>query len=138
MAKAERHSQMVELVVGGYSYEAVAGHFGMTANAARLIVNRRIAANRLDEPDIHLKKQVARLHRALRTIDSRLDHNDLNAVDKMLKVIVQLDRYHVLAAPPAQSPAPALAPPAPRLALTHAPAASLELGPPVKNSRLSP
>jgi hypothetical protein len=56
-----------------------------------------------------------RLTKALRVVDLDLEEGDLKAVEPLLKVIAQFDKYHALAgAPPAP---PSLALPAPPLAL---------------------
>jgi hypothetical protein len=40
--------------------------------------------------------QVLRLTKAMRVVDLNLDNGDLKAVEPLLKVIAQLDKYHAL------------------------------------------
>jgi len=58
---------------------------------------------------------VLRLTKAMRVVDLNLEEGDLKAVEPMLKVIAQLDKYHALSLA-APAPAP-LALPRPPLAL---------------------
>ena len=126
MTAARRRNNFVELFVSGFSYAAIAEQVGMTANAVRHIVNKEIAERRLDAPEQHVHLQVERLNMGIRTIQARLSQNDLGAVDRLLKVIAQLDRYHLPAQTPAPVPAALPAPSPAPLALTHAPEAPLE------------
>jgi hypothetical protein len=69
--------------------------------------------------------QVLRLTKAMRVVDLNLDNGDLKAVEPLLKVIAQLDKYHALSlAAPAPAPAP-LALPRPPLALAAPDAAEI-------------
>ena len=119
---ARRRNAFVELIVTGFSYAEVAEQFQMTANAVRHIVNKEIARRRLDAPEHYVRLQVARLNKGMMVVEKGLARDNLGAVDRLLKVVAHLDRYHLGA--PSRAPAPparAIAAPAPApLALTHA------------------
>jgi hypothetical protein len=85
-------------------------------------IERAVAERRLDAPDRFVHLQVARLTKALRVADSRLERGELAAVAPLVKVVAALDRYHrpIYPADPVHAPPANLAPPAPPLALTHA------------------
>jgi hypothetical protein len=56
--------------------------------------------------------QVLRLTKAMRVVDLNLDNGDLKAVEPLLKVIAQLDKYHALSlAAPAPAGAARASPP---------------------------
>ncbi|MGD1016681.1 MAG: hypothetical protein ABR863_09630 [Roseiarcus sp.] len=57
-----------------------------------------------------------RLTKAMRVVDLNLENGDLKAVEPLLKVMAQLDRYHALSL--AAPDPPPLALPTPPLALT--------------------
>ena len=139
MNAARRRNGFVELLVSGFSYSSIAEQFGMTANAVRHIVNKEIAERRLDAPEHHVRLQVERLNKALMAIDAVLARNDLRAVDRLIKVVAQLDRYHLRAPETVAAPcSPAIAAPAAPLALTHAGAALAESPTCAENSHSSP
>ncbi len=57
-------------------------------------IDRAVAERRLDAPDRFVHLQVARLTKALRVADIRLDRGELAAVAPLVKVVATLDRYH--------------------------------------------
>lgn len=131
LAEAERRRTMFDLVVSGYSYEAIARETGLSPSALRREVGKAIAARPVEAPERYVHLQAARVEKALLALDAAVERGDVQAVSQYLKVVAALDRYHGLAfalAPPAPAAAPALerlpAPAAP-LALTHS-AAPLE------------
>jgi hypothetical protein len=126
LAIAERRRTMFELVVSGYSYEAIARETGLSPSALRRDVGKAIAARAIEAPERYIHLQVARIEKALLAADAAIERGDVRAVSQYLKVVAALDRYHGLAAaltPPESASAPAqpsLPAPAPPLALTHA------------------
>jgi len=125
LATAERRQTAFDLVVSGYSYEAIARETGLSPSALRREVGKAIAARPVEAPERYVHLQVARIEKALLAADAAIERGDVKAVSQYLKVIAALDRYHGLAAalaPPEAAAAPAeprLPAPAPPLALTH-------------------
>jgi hypothetical protein len=126
LATAERRLGLFELIVSGYSYEAIARETGRSPSALRRDVGKAIAARAIEAPDRYLHLQVARIEKALLAADEAITRGELAAVPKYLKVVAALDRYYGLtgalaatdlARPAGQSRLPAAASP---LALTHA------------------
>ena len=68
----------------------------MTPLSVRRAVDRAIAERRLDAPDRYVHLQVARLSKALRAADMRIEKGDLKAVAPFVRVVAELDRYHGL------------------------------------------
>jgi len=105
----------------GFTPQQIALAAKVSVATVRREIDREIASRRLDAPHHYIQLQVARLTKALRVVDMRMDRGDLNAVFALSRLATTLDRYHGLAAGAAARPTPA-ALAAPPLALTHAPA----------------
>ena len=121
---ARGRPDLFDLVASGYSHEQIAGEMKVSVATVRREVDRVIAARQLDAPEKYVHLQVARLNKALERVVNAVEHDDIKAVEPLMKLVAQLDRYHGLAGPaPLAPPARPLAlpPPAPApLALTHA------------------
>ena len=120
----ERRDVLFELVVSGFSHHEIAEEMGISARTVRRIVDSAVAERRLDAPDRYVRVQVARLTKALKLADNRIEKGDLRALAPYAKLIAAMDRYHGLdwrlprPAPPVVEPALpqpplALAPPSP-------------------------
>jgi len=126
LVTAERRRTVFELVVSGYSYEAIAREIGVSPSALRRDVGKALAARAIEAPERHVHLQVARIEKALLAADAAIERGDVKAVSQYLKVVAALDRYNGLAAAlrsseSASAPAePRLPAPAAPLALTHA------------------
>jgi transposase-like protein len=126
LAVAERRRTVFELVVSGYSYEAIAREIGLSPSALRRDVGKAIAARPIEAPGRYVHLQAARIEKALLAVDAAIERGDVRAVSQYLKVVAALDRYHGLAAALAPSELasaaapPGLPAPAAPLALTHA------------------
>jgi hypothetical protein len=123
-ARARERGEILDLVVSGYTYEAIAESLKLSVKTVRRATAKAIEQRRLDCGAHYVHLQVLRLTKAMRVVDLNLDKGDLKAVEPLLKVIAQLDKYHALGQP-APAPPP-LALPRPPLALA-APDAS-EIG----------
>jgi hypothetical protein len=126
--RARLSADILDLVVSGYTYEAIAERLKLSLKTVRRAAARAIEKRRLD-PGVHyVHLQVLRLTKAMRVVDLNLEEGDLKAIAPMLKVIAQLDKYHALSLP-APSPVPASPPRAvPRLPLALAAPDGLEIG----------
>jgi hypothetical protein len=102
--------------------EMIGATLEMSVATVRRELDRAIAERRLDAPERYARLQIARLNKALRVADGRLDKGDMRAVAPLLRIVAALDRYHGLAPsrPASETPLPPVALPAPPLALTHA------------------
>jgi AraC-like DNA-binding protein len=121
-----RREALFDMAASGYSTDTIATQFGLTPNAVRRALAKVVAAQRLDAPDHFVQLQVARLHKALRAAEAAVDRNEMRGVAAMVKVVAQLDRYHHAPLVALQSPRALAAPSGEPLALTHAPARSVE------------
>lgn len=105
-----------EALASGWSVSQIADARKVSVRTIQREIERAVAERRLDAPDQFVHLQVARLTKALRVADSRLDRGELAAVAPLVKVVAALDRYHrhidppdPVHAPPAES-GPARAP----------------------------
>jgi hypothetical protein len=128
---ARIRQDLFDLVVSGHSHEQVARAMKVSVATVRREVDRVIAARRLDAPEKYVHLQVARLNIALEEVVTAVKRSNIKAVEPLMKLVAQLDRYHGLTGPmPLAPPAPPLSlppPPPTPLALTHAaPALAIE------------
>ncbi len=125
-ANAALSENAFQALAGGWSVRQIAEVRKVSARTIQREIERAVAKRRLDAPDRFIHLQLARLTKALRVTDVRLDHGELAAVAPLLKVVAALERYHRSIDPrdPVHAPLAHLALPAPPLALTHAAARS--------------
>jgi hypothetical protein len=111
-----------DMIASGYDYQVIAATLEISVATVRREFDRAIDERRLDAPERYARLQIARLNKALRVADGRLDKGDMKAVAPLLRIVAALDRYHGLAPsrPASETPLPPVALPAPPLALTHA------------------
>jgi hypothetical protein len=127
-ARARERGDILDLVVSGYTYEAIAERLKLSVKSVRRAAAKAIEQRHLDGGAHYVQLQVLRLTKAMRVVDLNLENGDLKAVEPMLKVIAQLDKYHALSLPaPGATPAPP--PPAlPRPPLALAAPDAIEIG----------
>ena len=109
--RARLDAAVLDLVVSGYAYETIADKLQLSVKTVRRATERAVARRRLDAGAHYVHLQVMRLTKALRVVDLNLEKGDLKAVEPMLKVIAQLDKYHAPSAPAPAPPPLALRPP---------------------------
>jgi hypothetical protein len=116
LAKFEREKVVVECLNRGVSVAEIAAHLGIGDKRTRAVIREILARRMPAPPEEYVAVQVGRLHEALRVAYSALGGQNLNAVDRVVKIVRELDRYHGLSperrvpeaprlAAPAQSPA---------------------------------
>jgi len=129
--RARERADILELVISGYTYETIANRLKVSAKSVRRAAAKAIEQRQLDGGAHYIQLQVLRLTKAMRVVDLNLENGDLKAVEPLLKVIAQLDKYHGLSLPaPGPASAPPLALPRPPLALAapEATAIGTEIG----------
>ena len=104
--------EILDLVVSGYTYEAIAESLRLSVKSVRRATEKAIEQRQLDGGAHYVHLQVLRLTKAMRVVDLNLDKGDLKAVAPLLKVIAQLDKYHGLSHPrPRRAPLALARPP---------------------------
>src|SRR5271157_4470628 len=123
-AKAAYREALFTALASGWTTRQIADSRKVSVRTIQREIDHAVAERRLDAPDRFVHLQVARLTKALRVADIRLDRGELAAIAPFVKVVAALERYHrpmyplePVHAPPADVPLPL---PAPPFALTHA------------------
>ena len=104
MKKAERDARVVSLLNRGVSIPEIAAQQGLSLKRTRNLV-REILAERMPQPPAEfLALQVSRLNEALLVSYSAMHTTaagtNFEAVDRVVKIVRELDRYHGVAAVP--------------------------------------
>ncbi len=112
--QAKRDLRLVEKLAAGATIEEIAANEGISVKWARERKAALLASRVIDTPHEFIKLQIRRLNEAMLVSYSAMSLGDLKAVDKVIKVARELDRYHGFG--PARDRAPELFPAAPRRA----------------------
>lgn len=118
--RAGREQQIVNLLNAGVSVAEIAQSQGVTHRRMRMIVGEILARRAPQPPAEFLAVQIGRLSEALLVSYSAMGGGNLEAVDRVVKIVRELDRYHGFAGieRPARADERRLPPPArPPLAL---------------------
>jgi DNA-binding CsgD family transcriptional regulator len=103
-AKADRERQIVGLLNRGLSVAEISSQSGVSIKHMRNLV-RKILAERMPQPPAeYLALQVSRLNEALLVSYSAMHNSatgtNFEAVDRVVRIVRELDRYHGFAAIP--------------------------------------
>jgi len=97
LVKARREQRIVGLLNSGVSIPEIAAREGVTEKRMRAVV-RDILARRMPEPpEQFLALQASRVNEALLVAYGAMSEGNLKAVDRVVKIVRELDRYHGLA-----------------------------------------
>ena len=104
LEKAEREQRVISLLNRGVSIPEIAAQQGLSLKRMRNLV-REILAERMPQPPADfLALQVSRLNEALlvsyRAMHTIAGGTKLEAVDRVVRIVRELDRYHGFAAVP--------------------------------------
>jgi len=127
-AKAARNIKLFNLLKAGVPIAEIALQEGLSVRRAREVVQEILARREVDPPAGFVQLQIGRLSDAMMVAHAAMMEGNMHALDRVLRIVGQLDRYHGLARPPADSDGvatPTLAAVAPTLALP-APAETAE------------
>src|SRR3984957_11787853 len=120
---ALRDLRFIEKLAAGATIEEIAASEGISIKWARERKAALLASRVIDTPHEFIKLQIRRLSEAMLVSYSAMSNGDLRAVDKVIKVARELDRYHgfgAISSPQSFPEAPVTPPP---LALLEPPAA---------------
>jgi hypothetical protein len=87
-----RRIRIMALVQSGYSYEAIAREENLTRERIRQIVARSLEDERGSRID-GTRVQIARLEPAFRLAARGVANGELDAIQPMLRILAQLDKY---------------------------------------------
>jgi vacuolar-type H+-ATPase subunit H len=95
--RAARKDRIFGKLVRGMPHNAIARQENCSVRAVRQIVARELANRRIDPAGDFAKLQIARLNDALMAANAKMLEGDMAGVDRLVKVVAELDRYHGLA-----------------------------------------
>jgi hypothetical protein len=119
-AKAARSVKLFNLLKAGVPIAEIALQEGLSVRRAREVVREMLERREVDPPAGFVQLQIGRLGDAMMVAHAAMMEGDMHALDRVLRIVGELDRYHGLgaaAAPPAAGATRAIAAPAPALAL---------------------
>jgi len=103
-AKAEREQGIISLLNRGVSVAEIASRSGVSIGHMRNLVRKILAERAPAPPAEFLALQVSRLNEALlvsySAMSSTMTGPNFEAVDRVVKIVRELDRYHGFAAAP--------------------------------------
>jgi hypothetical protein len=119
---AERERRIIAFLNCGVSVAEIATREGLTHRRMRAVVQEILTRRMPQPPAEFVAMQISRLSEALLVSYSAMSAQNLEAVDRVVKIVRELDRYHGFAAngPVAADPG-RLAPPAAKLLALAAP-----------------
>ncbi len=97
--RAERERSILSLLNGGVSIAEIAARRGLTERRVRMLVQEILDKRAPRAPAEFAALQVSRLHEALVVAYGAMADGNLDAIDRVVTVVRELDRYHGLAAP---------------------------------------
>jgi hypothetical protein len=113
LKKADRESRVVSLLNRGVSVAEIAAQEGLSLSRMRRLVQATLVKRLPQPPAEFLALQVSRLNEALLVSYSAMYNSasgaNFDAVDRVVKIVRELDRYHGFSLP--QAPRPEAAPP---------------------------
>ncbi|MGD0640648.1 MAG: hypothetical protein ABSC22_07865 [Roseiarcus sp.] len=119
-AKAARNLRLFNLLKAGVSVAEIALQEGLSVRRARELVQEMLERRDVDPPAGFVQLQIGRLSDAMMVAHAAMMDGDMHALDRVVRIVDKLDRYHGFARPaadPTAAAAPALAAPASPLAL---------------------
>jgi DNA-binding CsgD family transcriptional regulator len=96
--RAEREAAIVGLLNRGLSIAEIADRVGVSERAMRMSVRTLLARRAPAPPGEFLAVQVSRLNGALQVAYNAMSGANLEAIDRVVKIVRELDRYHGFAA----------------------------------------
>ena len=121
-ATAERKLRILERLTAGVSVAHIARVENITIRRVRQIIAEMLAKREVDPPAGFVQLQIARLSDAMIVAHTMMMEGDLQAMDRLIRLAGELDRYHgfgraEIAAAPEAAPPPQIAAPARELLL---------------------
>jgi hypothetical protein len=131
---AKRDLRFIEKLAAGVTIEEIAATEGISPQWARERKAAILARRGIDPPHEFIQLQIRRLSEAMLVAYSAMGNGNLHAVDQVVKIVRELDRYHGFGpyassqrfATPASAEPPPLALPEPPAALAPAEAETID------------
>jgi hypothetical protein len=91
---ATRDARIIERLVAGVTIHEIALSEGITPRLARERMAAILARRTLDTPGEFLQMQIRRMSEAMLVAYSAMSGGNLRAVDRYVRIVRELDRYH--------------------------------------------
>jgi len=108
-AKAERNLRLFNLLKAGVPVAEIALQEGLSARRARELLQEMLARREVDPPAGFAQLQIGRLSDAMMVAHAAMMEGNLQALDRVVRIVGELDRYHGFARQGADSRAGATA-----------------------------
>jgi len=93
-APSHRARRMLAALIGGFSPDAIGAEENLPTRMVERAVSEELGRRWVAPPADFAKIQIARLETSLVQLADRVEAGDLAAVDRALKILDRLDRYH--------------------------------------------
>ena len=125
---ARRDLRLVEQLAAGVTIEEIAANKGISLKWAKERKAAALARRAIDPPHEFMQLQIRRLSEAMLVAYSSMSDGNVKAIDQVIRIVRELDRYHGFAPHPESRRFAAPVPVAPPLALPEPPAAEPAMG----------
>jgi hypothetical protein len=103
-ATADRRLRILERLTTGLTVAHIARAEGLSVQRVRRIIADMLESREIDPPAGFVQLQIARLSEAMIVARTMMMEGDLHAMDRLIKLAGELDRYHGFAKPVALPP----------------------------------
>jgi hypothetical protein len=103
---AERKVRIFERLTAGVSIAQISSVENLTTRRVRQIIAETLAEREVDPPAGFVQLQIARLGDAMTVAHTRMMQGDLQAIDRVIKLVGELDRYHGFGRAETAAPSP--------------------------------
>jgi hypothetical protein len=110
-ATADRRLRILERLTTGLTVAHIAREEGLSVQRIRRIITEMLESREIDPPAGFVQLQIARLSEAMIVARTMMMEGDLHAMDRLIKLTGELDRYHGFATPSFSLPAEGSSPP---------------------------
>jgi DNA-binding CsgD family transcriptional regulator len=93
-AKAARERRIVNLLNAGITVDEIAEREGLSIQRTRNLVRKTLTRHQPEPPAEFVALQLSRLREALLVSYSAMGGGNLGAVDRVVKIVREMDRYH--------------------------------------------
>ncbi len=93
-AKAARNVKLFNLLKAGVPIAEIALQEGLSVRRARELVHEMLERRDVDPPAGFVQLQVGRLGDAMMVAHAAMMEGDMQALDRVLRIVGELDRYH--------------------------------------------
>jgi hypothetical protein len=91
---ADQRLRILERLIAGLSVAHIARMENLTARRVRQIIGETLERREIDPPAAYAQLQIARLSEAMVVAHTMMTEGNLDAVDRVVKITAEIDRYY--------------------------------------------